>query len=225
MQLLAPDILAEARTLSAGLLAAGLALGVLLWVFGWWGHRFWIVLFATAGAGLVGLYSGYSSHVQPIVAALLLAVTAGALALPLARMLAFLAGGVSAWMTVRLLAPGWDEPIACVLAGGLVGLLLFRFWMMALTSFAGTLLIAYAGLSLADQLGKLNAIELTDQKTVLNNWICGGGAVLGLIVQFLLDRWRVRREKELEEEAEDDYRQRHEHRRWWNWRSNHRRVA
>ena len=55
MQFILPDLLAEARGMSVAVYATGLALGCLLWLLGWWGHRFWIVLFSTVIAGIAGL--------------------------------------------------------------------------------------------------------------------------------------------------------------------------
>ena len=68
MQLILPDILAEARGFTVAFSVAGLSVGLLLWLFGWWGHRFWIVLTATLGAGIWGLYSGKFYGVQPLAA-------------------------------------------------------------------------------------------------------------------------------------------------------------
>src|SRR6266849_4882114 len=85
VQLVAPDILAEARGLPTALSGTGVAFGLLLWALGWRLHRFWIVLATTVIAGVYGLASGTAPGVQPLVVALLLAVAAGMLALPLAR--------------------------------------------------------------------------------------------------------------------------------------------
>lgn len=205
MQLIAPDILAEARGLSVAACVTGLLVGLLLWLAGWWGHRFWIVLATTLAAGIYGLYTGPELGMQRLVAGLLLAVAAGALSLSLVRVLAFAASGLAAWLVVRQVAPGWDDlqgQIICVLSGGLAGLLLFRFWMMALTSLTGTLLMVYAGLCLADQLGKLDAAAWCEQNSVLVNVGCGAVALLGFLLQFYLDRRRRRRRHEDEEEPE-----------------------
>ncbi len=221
MHLIAPDVLAEACAppgLSVGVSAAGAGVGLLLWLFGWWGHRFWIVLLATLAAGVVGLASGPAHGLQPLAAGLLLAVAAGAMALAVARVVAFSAGGAAAWLAVHSLAPAWDEPLVCFLAGGLVGLLLYRVWLMALTSFAGTLLMAFFGLCLAHALGKLNAAEWAEARVVLLNWLCGGGAVLGLVVQFLMDQRRLRLQREYEEE-ERSRRLLRGRPWWWNWGS------
>jgi MFS family permease len=205
MHLISPDILTEARSLSFGLLATGVGVGCLLWVLGWWGHRFWIVLIATVGAGVFGLSSGANYGIQPVVAGLLLAVSAGVLALTLVRLVAYAAGGLAAWMLVHALAPLWDQPLLCFLAGGLVGLLLFRFWTMALTSFVGALLLVYSTLCLADKLDKLDAVAwATDQGTLLN-WLCGVLTLVGLVVQLILERRRLHRLRDSEEGAEEDH--------------------
>ncbi len=205
MQLIAPDILSDARSLSHGLLAAGLATGLLLWLLGWWGHRFWIVLIATAGAGIYGLQAGPDFGVQRLVAGLLLAVSAGVLALTLVRLFAYAAGGLAAWMIVHALAPLWNQPLLCFLIGGLVGLFLFRFWTMALTSFLGTLLLLYSSLSLADKMGNLDAVSWAEGQGMLLNWLCGLVAVAGFIIQLLLERRRIRKARESEEDDEDAY--------------------
>jgi hypothetical protein len=196
MQLLAPDIIAELRGLSIPICALGVFLGLALWLTGWWGHRFWIVLILTVTAGVFGLLSVPANRMQPLVAGLLLALAAGALALALVRMVAFGAGGFAAWIAVHSLAPpAWDEPFLTFLAGGLAALLLYRIWIMALTSFAGTVLMAYFGLCLAGQLGKLDPITLTDGRALLWNIACGGTTLIGLVTQFILDRRRIRYER------------------------------
>jgi hypothetical protein len=223
MQLLSPEILADARGLSVVLCGGGLGVGLLLWLFGWWGHRFWIVLFTTVSAGLLGLYSGRAYGVQPVVAGLLLAITAGLLALALVRLLAFVAGGLAACLAIRTFAPGWDEPLVYFLSGGLVGVLLFRLWTMALTSMAGSVLMAYSGLLLLDRLDKLDALALAERSPALLSWACFGTALVGLVIQFLIDRWWIRRERWCEEFGYYPSRYEREQilrfRPWWSWRT------
>src|SRR5437870_1798351 len=101
MRLLDPDILAEADGLHLAIPIAAALVGLLLWLFGWWGHRFWIVLATTVAAGVAGLSAGHVSGLQPLVVALLLAVAAGALALPLSRLVVFAATGLLAWLVVH----------------------------------------------------------------------------------------------------------------------------
>lgn len=225
MHLLAPDILAEARGLSVGLCAAGISVGLALWLLGWRAHRFWIVLFTTVGAGILGLLSGHAHGVQPLVAGLLLALAAGVLALAVVRIFAFLAGGLATWLAVQYLLPAWQEPLVSFLAGGLLGVLLFRVWTMALTGLAGTLLMAYSGLCLADRLGKLDAVALAEQSPVLLNWGCIGGALLGLVAQFVLERWRIRNQRWREEEVRFARLQRERRLRQWGWGRFYRRAG
>lgn len=195
MQLLVPEILADACDLSGGLLVLGLILGLVLWLFGWLTHRFWVVLMTTVLAGVYGLYEASAFRSHPLVASLLLAVTAGVLALAVVRVLAFAAGGLAGLLAFQAMAPSWNQPLVSFLACGLVGLFLFRLWMMALTSFAGTLLIAYSGLSLLNRSGSLDVVTWTDQGEVLLNWTCVLVATLGLVTQFLLDQRRQKKDR------------------------------
>ena len=57
----------------------------------------------------------------------------------LAKILAFVAGGVGAWLAVQWVLPQAQELWAVFLCGGLFGVLLYRLWTMMLTSLAGTL--------------------------------------------------------------------------------------
>jgi MFS family permease len=209
MQLIWPEVLAEVRQLPVAATGFGLALGLLLWLFGWLGHRFWIVLLATAGAGVLGLYLNPVFGAKALLVGLLLATAAGLLALSLVRVVAFTAGGLALWLATRAALPAWDEPIIGFLVGGLLGVLLFRLWTMALTSFAGTILLTYFGLSLAERLAKLDAVALVENKAVVLNWVLAGATLVGLGLQLLLDRWLTRRRRVAEvvdevEELEDE---------------------
>lgn len=224
MLLFAPDILAEARALSVPVLGMTAALGAALWIFGWRGHRFWIVLITTVAAGTIGMASGQVHGMQPVVAGLLIAVAAGLLALSLARLAAFIAGGLATWLVVQALVPTCHEPVVCFLAGGLAGVLLFKIWVMVLTSGAGSVLLVYAGLSLADRLGKLDAVALSDKRAMLLVWCCAGLTFVGVIGQLVLDRRWTRAMKERKEKAEvrklaeDLHRKAKIARRfWWPW--------
>ncbi len=201
MQALAPDLLADTRELSAAVSAAGLVLGLALWLFGWRGHRFWVVLTATLAGGIAGLSRSPAYGLQPLVAGLLAAVAAGVLALALARVVAFAAGAAAALVVVGAAVPAWDQPLVTALVGGLLGVSLFRLWAMALTSAAGTLLIGYAALSLLDRLGTLDAVGWAGENSVLLNWLWASVSLLGLLAQFLLERRRVRKTRKAEEAA------------------------
>src|SRR4029453_7105838 len=99
MQLIAPDILAEARGLTGAMWGTIRVLGIALWLFGWRWHRFWTVAGITLAAGLLGLNAGRSHGGTQIMAVgILLAVAAGMMALELAKVFAFVAGGCGAWV-------------------------------------------------------------------------------------------------------------------------------
>lgn len=182
MQLIAPDILAEARGLTGAMAGTICVLGVALWLFGWRWHRFWIVAGITLAAGLIGLNAGRTSggtHVMAV--GILLAVAAGLLALELAKVLAFVAGGCGAWLAVQWVLPQAQELWAVFLCGGLFGLLLYRLWTMVLTSLIGALLAGHAAVLLLEQLLHFDAVAwVADNVPALN------GAVVGLIVLGVL---------------------------------------
>ncbi|MHB1425223.1 MAG: hypothetical protein ACYC3I_18795 [Gemmataceae bacterium] len=192
MQLLASDILEEARQLSPFLSGTGLLFGFLLWSLGGRTHRFWLAMSVTLTAGLLGLAIGKDYGMQPLVAGLLLAVSAGVLALSLVRILLFAAGGLTALGLMHHLASAWNEPIAIFLVGGLVGVLLYRFWIVAFSSAIGALLMAYSALALLDRLHRVDSVAWTNRNAPLLNWGCGTLIVLGILVQFLLERRRHR---------------------------------
>jgi hypothetical protein len=193
MSIFEPEILQELCGLSVGLCVFGAVVGLLLWLTGWWLHRFWIVLATTALAGIVGLVSGSVHGVQGLIAAVLLAVAAGILALALIRLVAFAAGGAVASFVLQKLAPSAGaELLIPFLAGGLLALYLFRLWTMTLTSFAGTVVMGYFGLCLATHLGKLEAVTLAHEKAQLLNLACAISTLLGLLAQFVVERRRAR---------------------------------
>jgi MFS family permease len=193
MQLVAPDILSDACGLSVGLIILGLVMGIALWLFGWRCHRFWIVLITTVLAGVYGLYDGTLFRAQPLIAALLLALAGGLLALALVRLLAFLAGGMFGALAAQSFFPSLDPPI-CFLIFGLISLCLFRLAMMALTSIVGTLLMGYSALSLLNHYGTMDAVNWVEQGKVLLNWICVLVAILGCGFQFFMDQRRLRKD-------------------------------
>ncbi|MFO0876866.1 MAG: hypothetical protein U0840_05785 [Gemmataceae bacterium] len=189
MQLLAPDILELTRQLSPAVCVCAFVLGLGLWVCGGYTHRFWLALVLTASAGIVGLSLARDFDVQPLVAGLLLALAAGALALALARISIFLAGGLAGVFLARLASPSANEFVA-FLIGGLIGIGFYQLWITAISSFVGTVLMAYAGVSLVDRLGKLNSLTFAQQSGPLINWGIIGVTVSGILVQLLLDRYR-----------------------------------
>jgi hypothetical protein len=201
MQLVAPDILEEARLLSPLLSGAGIVVGFLLWSLGDRTHRFWLAMSVTLAAGLLGLTLGKDYGMQPLVAGLLLAVSAGALALSLVRLLLFAAGGLASLGLMHTLAPAWNEPIAVFLVGGLVGVFLYRFWIITFSSLIGALFLIYSALALLDRLHIVDSVAWTGRNGPLLNWGCASLVVMGILVQFLLER---RRQRQAEPVAEPE---------------------
>jgi hypothetical protein len=193
MSLIDSEIVKELCGLSVGMNVVGVVVGLMLWLTGWWAHRFWIVMITTALAGIAGLISGPVQGIRPLLAGLLLAVAAGVLALALVRLAAFAAGGAATCLAVQAFAPpAWNEPLICFVLGGLAGLYWFRIWTRALTSFAGVVVMGYFGLPLADYFGKLDAVALTQQKASQLAWACGILTLVGFLLQLLLERCRAR---------------------------------
>ncbi len=185
MQLVAPDILSDACGLSVGLIALAFVMGVALWLFGWRCHRFWIVLITTVLAGVYGLYDVAVFRAQPLMAAILLSLAGGLLALAVVRhVLAFIAGGLVGLLIVQGVFPSLDQAV-CFLVAGLISLFLFRVSMMALTSLTGTIVMGYASLSMLNHYGSMDAVSWTSQGSGLLNWICGLVALLGFGIQYL----------------------------------------
>jgi len=186
MQLIAPDILLEARGLTGALCGTLCVLGGALWLFGWRWHRFWVVAGITLAAGLLGLSAGRAAGGTQIMAlGILIAVAAGMMALELAKVFAFVAGGCGAWLAVQWVFPQAQELWAVFLSGGLLGLLLYRLWTMLLTSLAGVLLASHAGLLLLEQAIPFDAAKWVTENQPALNGVAVGLVVLGILLQAL----------------------------------------
>lgn len=196
MQIIANDILADLCGLSLGLILLVIPVGLLLWLLGWWSHRFWIVLATTVAAGIVGLNEAMQWKAQPIVVAVLLAIAAGVLALALVRVIAFISGGIAGMAMVQMIFPSLHQPIVVFLVTGLLSLLVFRWCFMALTSFVGSVLLAYAALGLLHYYCVLDAVGWSEENGLMLNSICASVTFAGFLFQFVLDRRQNRQRKE-----------------------------
>jgi hypothetical protein len=226
MELIVPDILTDIRQLSPILPIAGLLAGLVLWLAGWWTHRFWVVLGLTVLGGIVGLQHAAELHAQPLLAAIGVATAAGILALTLVRLLAFAAGGFTGLVLVHTVSPGWDQPLYAFLFGALLGLFLFRFWMMALTSMTGVLLVSYGGLALVARWTTFDAPAWCDgHQLVVNLVLClaaAGGLVVQLVCNLLTNHKPVpardagKKEKsEKKEEKKEEKKDKSPEQSWW----------
>jgi hypothetical protein len=119
---------------------------------------------------------------------MLLALAAGLLALALVRLFAFLAGGVAGLVTIQALAPGLDQPLIAFLVSGLVGLLLFRYCVMLITSLIGVTILSYAGAALVQRQGRFDIATWLEQSASLANGVLLLGTGLGFLVQLYLNR-------------------------------------
>lgn len=208
VQLIHPDILAEARGLSVGASGFALLVGMLLWGLGWRWHRFWIVFGVTLAAGLIGLNAGQTVGGQVLVVGILLACAAGLMALEIARVLAFFAGGVAAWIAVQAILPAAREMWAVFLCGGLLGLMLYRLWAMMLTSTAGVLLASHAILMMSEVLMKADAVAFAKKNAVALNATIIILAFLGVILQHQIAKFDLAQEKAAKLEAKEHKKQR-----------------
>lgn len=187
MEMVSPDLLSDVRQLSAVFSVCALVAGLLLWLAGWWTHRFWVVLALTILGGVGGLHFAADLQATPLLAAIGVGLAAGLLALTLVRILAFFIGGLAALILAQAWLTSWDQPLLTFLTGGMIGWFLFRYWMMAATSTGGTLLVLYSGLALADKLGRLDAVAWSGGNTNLLNMLAGCMAMGGFAVQFFGD--------------------------------------
>ena len=140
---------------------------------------------------------------QPLVAALLLALAAGSLALALARIAVFVAGGITGLFIVRSLANGWNDYM-CFLSGGLLGIALFPVWIAVLSSTAGSVLMAYGGVGLLDVWFRLDSPRWAERNAPLINWGVAAWVILGMFLQFALERKHKKGKEARKEERKDE---------------------
>jgi hypothetical protein len=193
MQIIATDILADLCGLSLGLIVLVIPVGLLLWLLGWWSHRFWIVLATTVLAGVIGLNEATTWRAQPIVVAVLLAIAAGVLALALIRVIAFISGGIAGLSLLQMIYPTLNQPVIIFLVCGLLSLLLFRWCFMILTSLLGASLLVYATLALVHYYEFIDVVTWSEENSLMLNSACGIITFIGFVCQFLLNRGQKKR--------------------------------
>lgn len=195
-QNLLAELLGQLRGLSLDVAFTGAGVGVLLWLFGWRFHRFWIVLGITVWAGIVGLVSGKESGLQVLATGLLLALVAGLLALHLARILAVAGAGLTIMTCIDALAPNFQQPLLCFLAGGLLGVVLFRLLTMMMTSFAGVALVVVSSLMVLEKLQPgFDSVAWVNGQARYLIFAAAGATALGVVSQSLIERWHGSRAK------------------------------
>jgi hypothetical protein len=207
MHLIAPDVLADARGMSPALSGLGVLIGGLIWLFGWRWHRFWVMGAVTVAGGMIGLQTGRSSGGHIFAMCVLLALSAGLLALELARVFIFLASGTSVWLAASLLFPKGQELWVAFLIGGLLGVFLYRFWAMLLTSMTGVLLGGNALLACLDEWLHFDAAAFAARNVLTLNGAVIALTASGVVVQSILERWHLRRASRKKKEQEELHRE------------------
>jgi hypothetical protein len=197
MRLIAPDILIEANGLSIPFCVAGIIIGLLLWILGWHCHRFWIVAATTVAAGVYGLSAHQTISPRMLAAGLLLAISAGMLAVDMSRFVAFAAGGFGCWMIVHRVLPAFQEPLICFLCGGILGVFLYRLQLMLVFSLIGSLVFGHSVLLLIEKIWseKFVAADWADAHFLSVNIGVAAVVLLGLVIQGQIARWWDAREE------------------------------
>jgi len=201
MQLVVPEILAEVARLSPAATGVGLLLGLAIWCTGWLRRTFWVALTVTAGFGLYGVHLGRATGSHPLVTALLLGVSAGLLSLELGRVVAFISGGLATAMFLAHFVPTFPEPLLAYLAGGLLAVLLFKLWFLAVMGFAGSMVMTYCGLALGMRSLRIDSLQLAAARPSALNATVLVLTALGMVVQSRLHTWVATRDQRLKAKA------------------------
>jgi hypothetical protein len=131
-----------------------------------------------------------------LAAGVLLAIAAGMLAVDLSRFLAFSAGGLGAWLIVHKVLPTFQEPLICIMCGGILGIFLYRLQLMLLFSLIGTLMFGHSALLLVEKLStKFAAADWARANFLSLNLVVAVIALAGLVIQGRIARWRDERDK------------------------------
>jgi hypothetical protein len=118
-----------------------------------------------------------------------------------------LASGASAWLAANLLFPNGQELWVAFLIGGLLGVLLYRFWTMLLTSSAGVLLGSNSLLAFIDRLFHFDSVAFAERNALMLNGAIMAVAVLGVVVQSLFERIWMRLKKRLKKMSDERQRE------------------
>lgn len=190
--MIAADMLMAMRGLPITALVSCGLVGIGLIVTGWWMHRFWAALTATLAAGLTGLRLGPDFGMPPIIAGVLAAVAAGCLALSLVRVGLFVGCGVACWLAAQTYTPKEPTPVIALVAGGLLGVFMFRFWIIVITSGVGVVLVVYNTLVLLEHMMRFDAVQWTAANASVINTAMAGSVFGCTLLQYWIDKFRRR---------------------------------
>ena len=212
MEIVSPKLVARASELPSLVLVLTAAIGPLLWVLGWRVHRALFVTASTVVGGIYGLVHGPAFGLYPAVAAGLLSLSAGGLALALMRIGVFVVfGGLLDFAAQATIinhldeeARGWMR-VTAFLVGGLMSLACYRFLVIALTSFAGAFLLTLGGLAFAAQQGDADTVSLAADRPALVTSVFVVLGALGTAGQYLLERHRAKDKKDRSREPMNEF--------------------
>src|SRR5262245_26753759 len=102
MEIVSSKLVSDASDLPSAVLVLAAAVGPLLWVLGWRIHRALFVAASTFVGGVYGLVHGPSFGLYPVVAAGLMSLSAGGLAMSAMRLGVFFVFGALSELAVRL---------------------------------------------------------------------------------------------------------------------------
>jgi hypothetical protein len=202
MEIVSSKLVSEASELPSAVLVLTAAIGPLLWVLGWRIHRALIVAASTFIGGVYGLAHGATFGLYPVVAAGLMCLSAGGLAMSTIRIGVFVVIGASLELAVRVtICQHMDAPaqaclrVSAFFIGGLLSLVCYRFLIIAFTSLLGAYLLLLGGMAVAVKHGELDTIAMAADRPVLvvAIWMCIGLA--GVAGQYVLENVRVRDKK------------------------------
>lgn len=202
MEIVSSKLVAEASELPSVVLVLTAAIGPLLWVLGWRIHRALFVAASTLVGGMYGLAHGPAFGLYPAVAAGLMSLSAGGLAMAAMRIGVFVVFGALLELAVRsTIANHVDEQsqawlrVSAFLIGGLLSLLCYRFLVIAFTSLLGAYLLLLGGMAFALRQGEFDTVGMASDRPVLVSAIWIGLGLAGILGQYVLEKVRIREKR------------------------------
>lgn len=202
MQIVSSQVVTEASELPSVVLILTAAIGPLFWVLGWRIHRGLVVAASTFVGGMYGLAYGASFGLYPAVAAGLMCLSAGGLAMSAMRIGVFVIFGALLELAVRAtIASHMDEQsqawlrVSSFFVGGLLSLVCYRFLVIAFTSLLGAYLLLVGGMAFTLRHEEFDTAALAAERPVLVAAIWIGLGIAGICGQYLLEKVRVKEKR------------------------------
>jgi hypothetical protein len=199
MEIVSSKLVDKASELPSAVLVLTAAIGPLLWVLGWRIHRALFVAASTFVGGVYGLAHGATFGLYPVIAAGLMSLSAGGLAMATVRIGAFVVFGAllelaaNATVAQQMVEPSrvWLR-VSAFFIGGLLTLVCFRFLVIALTSMAGAYMLVLGGMAVALKHGELDTVAMASDRPGVVTAVWIGIGLLGVAGQYVLEKVRIR---------------------------------